>query len=471
VTDKITGSLQENLLTLLVFSPTAAPIIRNSVPEELYASHLFRDIIGRVYGHLDQFKRPPGDHFPDLIEDLRSSGKQKDLVEDIITNVVQLEAGVNEPYVLSQLEAFVRQQRLRAGINAAAESLQSGNLDRAEEVLDSALKARLDLFSVGVTLESSMTALKKGELVRDFTLTQIPELDKRQLGPARKEYHLFIAPAKKGKSWWLIHLAKHAVLQGWRVCYVTLELSDMMVAQRFLMSFFGVTRRKIGELRQTRLLLNADGTLQSIDTEELKNVLGLQERGDLKEIERRLRKMHQRKNLIIKEFPTRSLTMPALRAYLDSLERSQKFVPDLLVLDYADLMRVKMDNYRLELGGLTQELRGLAVERNIALATVSQSNREGARRGTVDSTHAAEDWSKIATADCVITYSQTKAEKRLDLARLTVTSGRMDADGFSILVAQNYATGQFALQSLMMRDTYWTQIGGSENEDEEEGAT
>jgi hypothetical protein len=47
----------------------------------------------------------------------------------------------------------------------------------------------------------------------------------------------------------------------------------------------------------------------------------------------------------------------------------------------------------------------------------------------------------------------------------------MDADGFSILVAQNYATGQFALQSLMMRDTYWTQIGGSENEDEEEGAT
>lgn len=86
-------------------------------------------------------------------------------------------------------------------------------------------------------------------------------------------------------------------------------------------------------------------------------------------------------------------------------------------------------------------------------------------------THAAEDFSKIGTADCAITYSQTAAERQLGLARLFVSNARTDEDKFTILIAQAYATGQFCLDSLRMMDSYWDQIRaavGAENEQDEE---
>ena len=125
-----------------------------------------------------------------------------------------------------------------------------------------------------------------------------------------------------------------------------------------------------------------------------------------------------------------------------------------MILDYADLLKVDPKNYRIELGALYQELRGLAVERNMMLATASQANREGAGARVVLDTHTAEDFSKIGTADFAITYSQTQAEKQLGLARLFVSKARTDEDRFMILITQAYATGQFCLDSIRMVDSY-----------------
>ena len=50
-------------------------------------------------------------------------------------------------------------------------------------------------------------------------------------------------------------------------------------------------------------------------------------------------------------------------------------------------------------------------------------------------THAAEDYSKIATADTVLTYSQTAQEKRLGLARVFVDKARTEEDKIEIVVS------------------------------------
>lgn len=468
--EKLSGVLQENLLTLLCFSETAAQQIRGAVEPELFSSVIYRQAIDRVYAYLDQFQKPPSAHFRDLLDDLLAKNNaDSEQYEILVRNVYELADHINEKYVMSQLSSFVRTQQLKIGLIKASESLQEGDSDTAENLLEAALKSRLQLFSPGMTLTDgfvkSLTHARQ-----DYVKVGITELDNAMFGPARGELHLFIGPAKRGKSWWLIHLAKRSLLQRLRVLYVTLEISEQLLAQRLVQAFFSV-QRKNSKVSVSRFVKDDLGRFIGIKQEELTKVLSLSEAGDVKTVKRKIGALLQKDNVMVKSFPTGTLTISALKAYLDSLERVAKFTPDVICLDYPALMKVDPKNLRAELGAISVGLRGLAVERNLAMCVVGQSNRQGAGSTTVKDTHASEDFSQVFTADNVITYSQTVPEKQLNLARLFASNTRVgDDDRFTVLISQSYRTGQFCLDSAMMRDTYWSHVEaqGGKNQEEEE---
>lgn len=469
--DKLSGALQENLLTLLCFSDTSSQLVRNSVEPELFTSQVYRDILERVYDYLDRFKRPPKEHLADLLEDvLRKGNPQSELYEQIILAANETKDNINDEYVLGQLDTFIRQQRMKVGIVQASQLITEGDLDQAEVVLEAALRSRLQLFRPGLTLRDVLKELRTGDDRHEVINLGIPEIDKRRLGPGRKELHLFIGPPGRGKSWYLGHITKRALMQRLRVAVVTLEMSEKSWGVRLLQGLFAITRRE-GVVLYSKMERDKLGRLIGLDQTKLRKVMAFTDDATIRRISEKLDSFEGRLNLFIREFPTRGLTMHGLRAYLDALERMQRFLPDLLVLDYADLMKLDPKNYRLELGTLYQDLRGLAVERNMMLATASQANREGAGARLVLDTHTAEDFSKIGTTDCAITYSQTPAERQLGLARLFVSKGRSEEDRFTILITQSYATGQFCLDSIRMVDSYWDQIreaAGAEAHVEEE---
>ncbi len=459
MSDKLSGSLQENLLTLLAFREGACSLVRNSVEVRLFTSDVYRDIVGRVYAYIDQFGTPPKEHLPDLFDDVlqNKEHKQYDLYASILQSAYELSAGINEQYVITQLEKFVRQQELKLGVVKASEAIQADDLDLAEVELEKALKTRLSLFDKGLTLETGLRQLSLKDELGDTVLLGIPELDKRKLGPTRRELWLFIAPPKRGKSWALARVAKQAMLQRWKVLVVTLEMSDELWCMRMFQTLFAVGKRK-AEYVFTKFERDQLGRLIDLHREEKVPKHAFDNDKTFAVLKERLSSLHTRNNLIIKRFPTRGLTLNGLKAYLDALEQTENFIPDLLVLDYADLMRVDTRDLRVSLGTLFQDLRGMAVEHNFALATATQSNRAGASAKLLTDVHASEDFSKIATSDCVLTYNQTAAERSIGLARLFVANGRTDEDKFMILMAQAYATGQFCLDSIRMSDSYWQQI-------------
>src|SRR6185436_14202132 len=128
-----------------------------------------------------------------------------------------------------------------------------------------------------------------------------------------------------------------------------------------------------------------------------------------------------------------------LEAYLDNLEATEKFVPDLLIVDYPDLMDLqagKSGQYRHGLAEVYKNLRGVSVSRNMALAVPTQINRAGSGAKYVGRKNVSEAYSKIADADVVISYSQTELEHKLHLARLAVIAGRNDADNITVVVSQ-----------------------------------
>jgi hypothetical protein len=133
-------------------------------------------------------------------------------------------------------------------------------------------------------------------------------------------------------------------------------------------------------------------------------------------------------------------------------------------------MRIDMNNFRLALGALLEDLRGLGVERNMAVATVAQSHRVGKGQvGKIDTSDIGEDFSQTQTLDVGLVYRQTKMEAKLGLARIYVDDARDVSSGWEVLIAQNYSMGQFCVDSIRMRDNYMDLISKKAGLDNEEG--
>jgi hypothetical protein len=173
-------------------------------------------------------------------------------------------------------------------------------------------------------------------------------------------------------------------------------------------------------------------------------------------------------NFRIKRFAPQTLTPGMLRGYLDSLELTERFIPDLILLDYAGLMKTDSKNQRIDIGRNVVELRSIAVERNMAIVTVHQSSKAGATAESVRSVHVAEDWSVVHTADSILTLSATETEKSLGLARLYVEHARMQKDHWGLLLTQALPIGQFVRQSIALPDDYWEHLAEHEAESDEE---
>lgn len=468
--ERLSGALQENILTLLVFDDKACKLIRGSVTPQLFESAVFREVAGHAIDFIDQFGEAIKDHLADSLEGiLEGSDKRKaSSYKRLVDNLFLARDSVNAEYVISQLHKFVRQQNLKSAVVRAVEAIEDGRIDAAEVELQKGLSSQVNVFEAGLVLNDAKQVMAFLEEEEQPLLTGIEELDRRGVGLARKEMLVVMAPAGHGKSWALMHLGKWAILQRQTVVHITLEMSDKKTAQRYLQSFFAISKRE-AKVKLPTLQKNESGAMTDVFYEEVERKT-MRDPNIRAVISHRItREFRRRPPLVIKEFPTGSLTMPQLRSYLDGLERYHKIVPDVLIVDYPDLMAMPNEDVRLGTGQIYRELRGLAVERNFALGVASQSNREGAKAKMVEATHAAEDYSKVQTADNILTYSQTPMEKKLGLARLFSAKARNDEGAFIALITQAYGMGQFALDSAHLGyGNYWDYLakGGKWDRDD-----
>lgn len=455
---RLGGALQENLLIILCFKDESCKIVRHAIQTAtLFESSVFRDIAGHAIDFIDQFGVAIKDHLPDHLEhilkgeDARKATSYKRVIDSLYLN----RESVNVDYVLKQLSKFIRGQNLKSGFVKAAEAFDRGDVDAAEVELQKALSTQVVTFDAGLTLDDPKALIGVLDNLQEpgFNLG-IKPFDDYGIIPRRKELLVFMASRGKGKSWFCVHAAKMAMLQRWSPLVVSLEMGQNAYASRFLQSFFSISKRE-APVRITQLELNRAGKLERHLQEEV-------DRRSLSDPDirdwlstRARREFGRRPPLIIKEFPTGSLTVDQLEAYLDGLDRFQNFVPDLLIVDYPMLMRHATKEKRVELGQIVERIRGIAVERNLAAIIPWQGNRESEDAYTVRGSQAGEDISILATADTFLTYSRTEYETKLGLARLLVEKCRNDIDDFSAVITQAYAIGQFCLEAVRLEKEYF----------------
>lgn len=141
-----------------------------------------------------------------------------------------------------------------------------------------------------------------------------------------------------------------------------------------------------------------------------------------------------------------------LDALIDELEIAQDLHPDVLVLDYADLLRAqgRTSNEYERLKRVYEELHALATRRNIAVWTATQANREGVKSRQVKLEHVAESFAKMFVCDIVITISSADStdqdglldEERDRLKTLSIAKFRRGPRGVVGIVRTDFGNAR-----------------------------
>lgn len=449
----ITPNMKQKALSLLLFNDESSKLVRQALPLEMWAGDPgIYALAGATYDFIDTYQKAPGIHALDLVMGLRIGGddKDNDTKKDLlglVKNIKGLSGVVTQQYILDSISQLQKEHSIKKAILGGMEKLDQGDIEGAEQFVLEQMKNRAVLFAPAKKMADGIPFLREqatsGNTKNIFKIG-IPDLDKRGVVPTRGELYAIQGPKKSGKSWALHHIAKQVLLSGKKVLHISLENGWERVIQRYFQAFFAYKNLDDGVTND--LVVPSAG---SFDTRrathsgclsDIATVNGLQEQLDSMPI--------LRDNLRIEEFPSNTLTIPQLKAYMDFLEVTEQFIPDLLIVDYGSIMAVPDPRQkRLYIGQIHIDLRSIAQQRNIAVVTVVQTNRSGAKEAWADSTDVAEDFSIAATADNLLTLNRTKLEASMGLARIWVSDSRNGQGDFGILIVQNYATGQFCLAS------------------------
>jgi len=147
--------------------------------------------------------------------------------------------------------------------------------------------------------------------------------------------------------------------------------------------------------------------------------------------------------LIIKYYPTRSASVNTLAAHLKQME-IQEIKPDVVIVDYADILKPTTfyKEKRHATGETYENLRGMAGEFDIPIWTASQANRSSLEEEVIDASKVSEDYSKVMTADFVMSVSRKVEDKIANTGRVHVIKNRFGVDGITFPANINTNTGK-----------------------------
>ena len=321
----------------------------------------------------------------------------------------------NQEYYLDLVEEFAKEQAIKDAILKSVGHLKEKNFGAIEEEVRNAFSVNrnvdlgTDYFS---TIQARWDRINNSSLEPKFRTPFESINEALEGGLAHKEMAMVVAPPGVGKSLFLANQAARSILDGHNVLYISLEMAEDRVAQR-LDSIF--TR-----IKQKELATRVEDISDRLD------IISKQ--------------WEDRGRLVIKEFPTKRLSVTGLRAFLNQLKNYEDFTPDILIMDYLELMRTEKD--MAEYQGqerLAQELRGIASEYGILVWTATQTNREGKKVSIITDAELADSYGKIRVCDLVFSINQTEQEFDSGSSRLYLMKSRNGRARFIVPAKIDYS--------------------------------
>lgn len=368
-------------------------------------------IIEQTIDYFTQYKAVPTLEVFKIELDKVKDDVLKIAVKEQLRSAFQRKNDDDLQYIKDSFLDFAKNQALKSAIIKSVDLLQMGRYGEIKSLVDLALKSGQPR-NIGHDWKKDIEIRLAGES-RDTVATGWDAIDTLIGGGlAPGELGVIAAPSGIGKSWALATIGANAAKAGKRVVYYTLELNENYVGLRFDTIFTGIEPGSIPQ--------NADQVRNIVDT------IG----GDI----------------IIKYYPASAITTHTIRAHIEHL-MSNKMKPDVMIIDYADLMRStdRVEARHQELGEIYKELRGLAGELGLPCWTASQTQRSSIQDEVIQADKIASSYEKIMNADLVISLSRKLEDKANHTGRAHVMKNRFGADGVTLPVYMNTGIGKIEI--------------------------
>lgn len=323
----------------------------------------------------------------------------KSLVKETLKDAFKYLESNDLQFIKDQSLDFCKNQELKKAILKSVDLLKNSKYNDIKSLIDGALRAGADtdlghdyVNDIDVRYQDSARAVKSTpwDIINEIT----------EGGFGKGELIILAAGPGGGKSMALVNIAVHGAKQGMNILYYTLELNEAYVSRRIDSLVSGIA--------QANLKFHLDEVKDAVS--------GLKGK------------------IVVKYYPTKSATINTLSAHIEKCIATG-FKPDLIIVDYADLLRDTSNNKNARkdeiLGGIYEELRGLAGTYELPVFSASQLNRSAAEMDVVGGDKIAESYSKLMVADFVASLSRKMTDKIAGTGRWTIIKNRFGPDGLT----------------------------------------
>jgi replicative DNA helicase len=357
-----TTEIQELFLRFIVSDPELFVRV-NTIVEPYMFDKKFQKAITFLQEHTTEYNAIPT---IDQIE--ATTGLLLERVDGISDN--------HTDWFLDSIERFCRHKALEKAILDSTDLLETGDYGAVENKIRDATQVSL-VKDLGLEyFENPKERLEWIKQQSGAVSTGWKMFDQKLYGGLNKgEITIFAGGSGAGKSLFLQNLAVNWALSGLNCVYISLELSEQLISMRL------------------DAMVSEHGTkdvMRNIDDVDLKVRMKGKSAGKLR----------------VKQMSS-GINANDIRAYVREYEINCDVKVDCLLVDYLDLMspisaKVSPGDMFIKDKYVSEELRNIAMEKNILFATASQLNRGAVEEIEFDHSHIAGGISKIQTADNVV---------------------------------------------------------------------
>jgi hypothetical protein len=314
-------------------------------------------------------------------------------------------------YVEEEFSNFCKNQQLKKALLTSVDLLNAGDYDSIRNLVDNALKAGGDK-NLGLEYSKDVESRYREEDRNPIATPWVLFNDLLQGGLGEGDFGLIFGNPGGGKSWTLIALGAHAVQLGFNVVHYTLELGESYVGRRY------------------------DACLTGIP---VNNIMGFKD-----QVEKEILELPG--NLVIKEYSPGKASISTIESHIQKCI-DLDFKPDLILIDYVDLLRSKRNNRERkdEIDDIYLSTKGLARELKLPIWSVSQVNRAGAKDDVIEGDKAAGSYDKVMITDVAISLSRKKEDKVAGTGRFHIMKNRYGGDGMTFGAKIDTSTGRFEI--------------------------
>jgi len=289
----------------------------------------------------------------------------------------------NYDWLMEDFEQFSRHKSLERAIISSSDLLEEGNYGPVEKLIRDAIQISLTKDMGTDYWKDPKARLAKLKENNGQISTGWPSIDRKLFGGFKRgELDIWCAGSGGGKSLFLANLGVNFALAGLNVVYFTFELSEELVSMRI------------------------DSMVTDTPTKDIFK--------ELDDVEMKVRMIGRKAGGIQIKYLPSGKNCNDLRSYLKEYQVTTGRKPDVILVDYLDLMmpvsiKVSPSDLFIKDKYVSEELRNFAMETQAVVVTAAQLNRSSVEEIEFDHSHISGGLSKIQTADNVFGIFTSRA--------------------------------------------------------------